>query len=398
MTLHLVIDQTAHPARFGAAAASVARRREARFMHLPAAFDLAAHPDAEQYVHAAGGLGPSGLYFAERILGRPIETAASVADILSEARQADVVVPIHPNFGQEAGLLREAAKRTGIAIHEELAAQDGAAEMDEQAWLDAGPSSRPICLVGREHDHRNVYPAALTSLRDAAAALAIDIAIRFADPRDTDEAVFEHAAGILLPGGSDMGNVPGQIRAARYALDHGVPVLGLCLGMQTMTTAFAQRVLGDGMVNLAEADPTARTKSFVAMAAFSAAADGPAILPEHRTGDATVDLLPGTRLAALMGGRTMRVRCNHRFHLAPALRAVLERAGLLVSATSFDGCVVDAVEWPAHPFFLGLQGHPELDPATSAPHPVFPAFLRAACDLSVAGKSGRRARRPYVDP
>jgi CTP synthase len=151
--------------------------------------------------------------------------------------------------------------------------------------------------------------------------------------------------------------------------------------MQTLTTAFAQKVLGDGMVNLAEADPEARTKSFVAMAA-EMTADGSAILPEHRTGDADVDLVAGTRLAALMGMQTMRVRCNHRFHLAASLRRDLQEAGLVFSATSFAGRVVDAVEWPAHPFFLGLQGHPELTPATSAPHPVFLAFLLAARDKS----------------
>jgi CTP synthase len=376
VTLHLVIDHTAYPARFGAAAAAVARRRGARFMHLPALFDLAAHPDAEQYVHAAGGLGPSGLYFAERILGRPVAAAASVAEILSEARQADVVVPIHPGFGQDGRLLREGALQAGIPIDEEIAVPEEA----EAAPARAQPS-RAICLVGREHDHRNVYPAALVSLQDAAAALDLAIAIRFIDPRDSDAALYEGAAGILLPGGSDMGNVPGQIRAARFALARGVPVLGLCLGMQTMTTAFAQKVLGDGMVNLAEADPEARTKSFVAMAA-EMTADGSAILPEHRTGDADVDLVAGTRLAALMGMQTMRVRCNHRFHLAASLRRDLQEAGLVFSATSFAGRVVDAVEWPAHPFFLGLQGHPELTPATSAPHPVFLAFLLAARDKS----------------
>ncbi|SFJ52289.1 Glutamine amidotransferase class-I [Bosea sp. OK403] len=377
MTLHLVIDHTARPARFGAAAAVVARRRGARFMHLPAMFDLAAHPDAEQYVHAAGGLGPSGLYFAERMLGRPIAAAASVVEILSEARQVDVVVPIHPSFGQDGRLLRAGALQAGIPIDEETAVPEEAEAAPAHAR--SSQPSRAICLVGREHDHRNVYPAALASLQDAIAALDLAIAIRFIDPRDSDAALYEDAAGILLPGGSDMGNVPGQIRAARFALARGVPVLGLCLGMQTMTTAFAQRVLGDGMVNLAEADPEARTKSFVAMAAETTA-DGSAILPEHRTGDANVDLVPGTRLAALMGTQTMRVRCNHRFHLAPSLRRDLQEAGLVVSASSFAGRVVDAVEWPAHPFFLGLQGHPELTPATSAPHPVFPAFLLATRD------------------
>jgi len=230
-----------------------------------------------------------------------------------------------------------------------------------------------IALIGAERDHREVYPAALASLQAAAEALDLELSVDFNDPRQLDEERLRTVRGILLPGGSDMGNVPGQIRAAHHGLARELPVLGLCLGMQTMTTAFAQRLLGDGAVNLAEADATAPTKSFVAMADIE-----PAVLPCHRTGDAIVEIEPGTLLAEIMRASTMRIRCNHRYHLAPALRPVLSEAGLAASAVSFGARVVDAVEWQRHPFFLGLQGHPELTPAPAGAHPVFAAFLRAA--------------------
>lgn len=371
MALRLVIDETAHPAAFGRAAAEVARELGARFMHLPAKFDLETQPDAMQYVHAAGGLGPSGLYFAEQILGEPVPAAASLGAVVAAAGIAEIVVPIHPAFGQREGAVRDAAGRAGVVVTVQAAAQRA----------DSGPSrpgqvSCTVALIGREYDHRAVYPAALASLRAAAAALGIDLSIDFNDPKQLDEKRLRKAQAILLPGGSDMGNVSGQIRAAHHGLAHDLPVLGLCLGMQTMTTAFAQRLLGDEAVNLAEADPAAPTKSFVAMADVE-----PALLPCHRTGDATLEIEPGTLLAEIMQASTMSIRCNHRYHLAPALRPILSRAGLTASAVSFGARVVDAVEWRGHPFFLGLQGHPELTPGPTGTHPVFAAFLRAALGI-----------------
>ncbi|TNC06197.1 CTP synthase [Methylobacterium terricola] len=383
MTLHLVIDATTRPAAFGRAAARAARRLGAHFLHEAAVFDLAAHPDAVQYVYAAGGLGPSGLFFAERLLDTPIEPACDAARILEAATAGEVVVPIHPAFGQDAAALRTGAALAGIPLAEIVADP----HRDEpQALADsAGDPSVTIALVGRERDHRDVYPAAMVSLLDAAALLDLPLRILFVPPGRVEPSVLAGADGILLPGGSEMGNVPGQIDAARYALAERVPVLGLCLGMQTMTTAFAQQALRDGRINLAEADPEAATWSFVPMAAEGAG------LPEHRTGDATLTVTPGTRFDGMLGAGDARMRCNHRYCLAPGLRRPLEAAGLVASATSFAGRVVDAVEWPSHPFFVGVQGHPELGAPAGKPHPVFPAFLAAA-----RGDNARKAGRPLA--
>lgn len=392
MTLHLVIDPTSRPALFGREAAVAARRLGPRFMHLPAAFDLAAHPDAAQYVHAKGGLGPSGLYFAERILGHPVEAASSVAEILAAARHGDVAVPIHAAFGQDDAALRTAAAQAAIAVREQIAPPPSSPASDD-AVRHADGAALTICLLGRESDHRHVYPAALASLEDAAGVLGINIAVRFVNPREPGSSLFDSAAGVLLPGGSEMGNVLGLIRAAHYAIERRLPILGLCLGMQTMATAFAQKAMGDGMVNLAEADPTAPIKSFVAMASADAHGDRLAPLPEHRTGDAAIDLVSESQLAAIMGAPVMAVRCNHRYHLSPALRPKLEAAGLVVSATSFEGRVADAVEWPAHPFFVGLQGHPELSAAPGAAHPVLLAFLESARDQTRDGRDSPHSTR-----
>ncbi|SEQ28404.1 Glutamine amidotransferase class-I [Faunimonas pinastri] len=373
--LTLVIDGTDRPALYGAAAARLAYRDGARFMHLPARFDLARDPDAAQYVHASGGLGPSGLFFAERSLGKTVEPALDLAAIIAAAREENVVVPVHPRFGQSAEAVAEPAREAGVSV---LVVDVPVVDDCLGRGQATAGSDVSILLVGRERDHRDVYPAALVSLQDAASQLGLSLAVRFGEPAGLvgpgADDILAAADGILLPGGSSMCNVPAQIAASRHALENDIPVLGLCLGMQTMATAFAQRALATEAVNLAEADPDAPIKSFVAMAALG----GEASLPIHRTGNAVGQARSGTKLASLIAGEPIRFRYNHRYCLAPGLHAKLQEAGLVISLASHDDRVVDGIEVPRHPFFWGFQGHPELGFPAGRPHPVFMAFLSAA--------------------
>lgn len=412
MTLTLVLDDTDVPARFGAGAGALAAAEGTAFHHLPARFDTVRDADAAQYVFAAGGLGPSGLVWAERALGSPVRPASSPAEIVAAAAAEPVTVPLHPAFladGEAVAGLERAAVEAGIAVRRVtvvetaagLALADAPPGTPPLLWRDrfgglhTSPRTEPggpalaIALIGGERDHRDIYPAAVASLADAAEHLGIALDVHFVPPPGLDGAPEAIAgrlsgfAGVLLPGGSDMANVPGQIRAAAATLAAGVPTVGLCLGMQTMSTAVAWRAFGAAVASLAEADPAAPIKTFVAMAGASGG-EGP--LPEHRTGDQPVAPVAGSRLAAVLP-RTPVIRCNHRFHLAPALVPDLERAGLKVAATGCGGGVVDAVEVPAHPFFMGMQGHPELGTRRGAPHPLLVAFLAAAA---------RHVRNPAV--
>jgi CTP synthase (UTP-ammonia lyase) len=229
-----------------------------------------------------------------------------------------------------------------------------------------------IGLVGAESDHRHVYPAALVALGDAGDAEGIDIDVRFVRPlalrpQDVD-AVLEDVDGLLLPGGSDMANVPGQILMAAGALRRRTPTIGLCLGMQTMTTAVAQSALGSEDANLAEADPSAPIKTFTPLS------EEPS-LPPHRLGEKKVVVVEGSRLGDILGA-AMSVRCNHRFRLNPELGPVLRAAGLVVSAHDASGQIADAIELAGHPFYFGLQGHPELSGRSDAPHPLIRAFVQ----------------------
>jgi gamma-glutamyl-gamma-aminobutyrate hydrolase PuuD len=399
MGLILVFHDTSHPALYGAAAAAIAATRQCGFMHVAARFDTKLHADAAQHVIASGGLGASGLCWFERLSGKQAPPVATPEIILDAAGLQAVVVPIHPAFLADQDMLAalsSAAQALGIELKTitvredsdhffDAVTQEVLAQRDRFGRIGlSSPRFRKgngltIGLIGAESDHRNVYPAALASLADAADSLSIPIDVRFIDPVNIsqfgDPTVFEGISGILLPGGADMKNVAGQTAAAAVSLETGLPTVGLCLGMQTMATAVAWRAFGRGTANLAEVDPDAEIKTFVPMAG----ARGPdgTLLPIHRTGDQAIDIVSYARLSGIIRSER-QIRCNHRFRLNPAQLLNLEAVGLRVAASSSSGAIVDAIELPDHSFFIGMQGHPELSSRADMPHPLLVAFLETA--------------------
>lgn len=393
MGLILVHHDTDSPALYGAVAAAIAATRSCGFLHIAARFDTSRHADAEQHVVATGGLAASGLCWFERLSGKPVSPLATIEAVLDAARSADIVVPIHPAFMADAEAAKTLVAATVEVIHV-VGRGDHFVDRETQtvlAWRDRfgrivleQPDAAPtaalkVALVGASRDHLGVYPAALASLADAADSLSVAVDIDFIDPvafREADaDKLLQPYAGVLLPGGSDMKNVAGQTAVADSALDNGLPAVGLCLGMQTMATAVAWKTFGRRNANLAEADPDAGIKTFLAMAGEEKSDGG--LLPEHRSGDQTTRAMPGTRLAGLISEDAV-IRCNHRFRLNPNLVGDLEAHGLQVAARSVDGAVVDAIEMVDHPFYMGMQGHPELSSRPGAPHPLIVAFLQAA--------------------
>lgn len=416
MTLALVEHDAPEPAVYGALAAALAAARGDELMHLPHRLDTRAYADAIQHVAAAGALVASGLVWLERLARVNVGPEAAAEAILAEASRRAVVVPYHPCVAASevfADLAARAA-RSGVAVEHVCVSQErGTFTLRDRAsgkalevvgpWTrdafgrfapapiglparPAGPPPLRIGLVGTERDHRAVYPAVLAAVGDAADAESMSVEVVYIPPRDVREqdvgGALQGVDGLLLPGGSDMANVPGQILMAHAALRTGTPALGLCLGMQTMTTAVAQKALGSARVSLAEADPDAALKTFTAMVDSG--------LPAHRLGEETMYTDPSSRLAGLLGPEA-RIRCNHRYHLNADLVPVLATAGLRVTALDATGRIADAVELQGHPFYIGLQGHPELSSRVGAAHPLLRAFLRACRGRSrVAEGRGER--------
>lgn len=399
MGLILIHHDTESPALYGAVAAAVAATRNCGFMHIEAAFDTERHADAEQHAMVAGGLVASGLYWFERLAESAVLPVSTTDAVVEAASRADVVVPIHPGFlatPNSATILAEAARGKGIVVetinvtdHSDYFVNSGTQVV--LAWRDRfgrivlekpkppSATALKIALVGASSDHLCVYPAALASLADAADSMSLALDIDFVDPMDFCEADAEETlrpyAGVLLPGGADMKNVAGQTAVAAFGLENKLPTIGLCLGMQTMATAVAWKVFGRGSANLAEADPDAEIKTFLAMSGEQTAAG--AHLPVHRTGAQPTSTTRATRLGDVIAADTT-VRYNHRFRLNPDLVGDLEAHGLQVAALGVDGAVVDAIEVVDHPFYMGMQGHPELSSRQGFPHPLIVAFLQAA--------------------
>jgi CTP synthase len=426
--LHLVEDDADTPAHYGAQAAILAQAIGATLLHLAARFDEGRFPDAIQHVTVDGALVPSGLVWSERLSGRPLSIANSAAELVSRAAGAEVVVPVHP--GTDGGIaaanaLATLAARNCVPVRRYRVVRDGSstriverpdgvhgmartitqAQQDRFGrWSWDAPRIQPglevqrvtaavgaataltstpaaglrIALIGQAADQRDAYPATLAALADAAEAQSIDLNLICVSPHDLSDANAHEALaafdGVVLPGGADMKRVPGQIAAAKYAWVSCVPVVGLCLGMQSMATAIARLALHTDEIGLMEAEPHVRIPSFVPIEA--AAADACA-LRVHRLGRQPLEVTPGSRLDAILGAQRY-ILCNHRYRLNPELAAPMAVAGVHIVARDTSGQIADAIEAPGHPFFIGMQGHPELSSAAAVPHPLLSAFMLAA--------------------
>lgn len=385
--LYLIEDATPEPAQFGALAALFARTLNAELRCANVQFDEQRFPDACQHVTADGRLVASGLIWRTRT-GLP-DAAEPCAEIFALARTRDIVLLVQ-SFDAFPTQCTEDVEMFRV-VHEAdsaLLVEDGSgvvmqARRDRFGRWHATENTVPrprgpsltIALVGRECDQHEQYPATLAALGDAAEACGFDLDVRFVAAQDLDRAnastLLGGAHGILLPGGADMTRVAGQIEAARVGWLASIPVAGLCLGMQSMATAIARLASNSDDIGMMEAQPETRVASFEPIGANE---NGEL---QHRLGERAVFTAPGSRIAGLLGARASML-CNHRFLLNPALEAPLATLGVTVSARDESGRIADAIEAAAHPFFVGMQGHPELSSRNGAPHPLLRAFLAAA--------------------
>ena len=174
--------------------------------------------------------------------------------------------------------------------------------------------------------------------------------------------------------------VEGKILAARYARTHKVPYLGICLGMQTAVISFARDVLGLADANSGEFALESPHK------VIDLLPDQREDLPKGgtmRLGAYPCRLAPGTKLSQVYGGAAqVAERHRHRYEFVNAYRAPMEAAGLRVAGTSPDGSLVEAVELTGHPFYLGVQYHPEFKSRPGKAHPLFAAFVRACLEVN----------------
>jgi CTP synthase len=270
-----------------------------------------------------------------------------------------------------------------------------------RVWQDAvrvlrqPEASVSIGVVGKYVAMPDAYLSLMEALKHAGIAnhARVDIdwvsAEGVANGDETDLQAFD---GILVPGGFGVRGIEGKVRAARFARENGVPYLGICLGMQVAVIDFARSVAGLEAANSTEFDPYT-PHPVIDLMPEQLEVEG--LGGTMRLGSWPMQVRPGTRIAALYAGRlegagaegggVVLERHRHRYEVNPAYVERLTAAGLVVSGVTpgmagRGAGLVEAVEVPEHPFFVGLQSHPEFTSRLMRPSPPFTGFIRAAVE------------------
>ena len=232
-----------------------------------------------------------------------------------------------------------------------------------------------IGLVGKYVQLHDAYLSVAEALRHAGYANGVSVRIDWIDAETVTAAELADVDGILVPGGFGDRGIEGMVRAAEYARSGGVPFLGICMGMQIAVIEFARHVAGLLEANSGEFDPACPEKVIDFMPGQS---DEVAKGGTLRLGACPCVIAPETKLHACYGTQHVSERHRHRYEFNNHYRAALEQAGLILCGQSPDGRLVEAVELRDHPFYVGVQYHPEFKSRPNRPHPLFTGFLRAA--------------------
>lgn len=258
-------------------------------------------------------------------------------------------------------------------------------EPDLSAWRDMvdaleNPQEKvKIAIVGKYAALRDSYLSIIEALTHGGASIRTEVDIKWVDSDDLDgeniSAQLGDVDGILIPGGFGTRGIEGKIAAAGFARNQKIPFFGICLGMQTAVIAFARQTLGWHDANSAEFNPQTAHPVID-------------LLPEQknidqlggtmRLGQYPCRLRNGSKAQAAYRTNLVYERHRHRYEVNNELRQAMVDAGLIISGTSPDNYIVEMVEIPGHPWYIGCQFHPEFKSRPNRPHPLFTGFVEAA--------------------
>jgi CTP synthase len=229
-------------------------------------------------------------------------------------------------------------------------------------------------LVAKYMDNEDTYISVLEALKAAGWAEGVKVEIRWINAEKATESEFAHVDGLVVPGGFGIRGIEGKIAAARYALDHKVPYLGLCLGLQVAVIAAARRS-GLNDANSTEFDAsTAHNVVYIMDGQQGKESTGGTL----RLGDYPAKLSTNSVVANLYHATDIIERHRHRYEVNQHYLAAIEKGGLVVSGTSPDGKLVEFIEAKGHPYFVATQAHPEFRSRPTRPHPLFVGLVRSA--------------------
>ncbi|MET8649527.1 MULTISPECIES: CTP synthase [Nocardia] len=248
-----------------------------------------------------------------------------------------------------------------------------------------------VALVGKYVDLPDAYLSVTEALRAGGFASRAKVQIRWvpSDECETEAgaiAALRDVDAVLIPGGFGIRGIEGKVGAIRFARLRGIPLLGLCLGLQCVVIE-AARSVGLVEANSAEFEPDTPHPVISTMADQEQIVAGEADLGgTMRLGAYPAALVKGSVVAKAYGSDSVSERHRHRYEVNNAYRDKIAASGLRFSGTSPDGHLVEFVEYPAdvHPFFVATQAHPELKSRPTRPHPLFAALVSAALKYKLA--------------
>ncbi len=236
-----------------------------------------------------------------------------------------------------------------------------------------------IAVVGKYIRHQDAYKSIYEALSHAGMNHSTKVRCLKVDAEKLEtedpEMLLAEADGILVPGGFGERGVRGKINAIQYARTHGIPFLGICLGMQCAAVEFARNVMGWKDAHSTEFDPETTHPVIDLMLEQRNISDKGGTM---RLGAYACRLKPGSRTAELYGVEEVSERHRHRYEFNSKCREAMEKAGLSIAGVNPEHGLVEVIELSDHPFFIGCQYHPEFKSRPRKPHPLFDGLIAAA--------------------
>jgi CTP synthase len=300
-----------------------------------------------------------------------------------EARDVGTIYDV-PRAYHEAGLDREVLAAFGI---------EPAPKPDMSRWTAVServhnPEGEvTIAIVGKYTGLKDAYKSMIEALAHGGIANRVKVNLDWIESEifETNDPAphLEHVHGILVPGGFGQRGAEGKIQAVRFARERKVPYFGICFGMQMAVVEAARSLAGIAEANSTEFGPCKEPvvglmTEWMRGNELETRASGGDLGGTMRLGAFAASLKEGSHIAKIYGATEISERHRHRYEVNMRYREVLEANGLVFAGTSPDGLLPETVEFADHPWFVGVQYHPELKSRPFEPHPLFASFIAAA--------------------
>ena len=304
-----------------------------------------------------------------------------------EARDVASIYDV-PRAYHEAGLDQEVLSAFGI---------EPAPKPDMSRWnavserVHNPEGEVTIAIVGKYTGLKDAYKSLIEALNHGGMANRVKVRLDWIESEvfeGGDPAPYlEHVHGILVPGGFGQRGAEGKILAARFARERKVPYFGICFGMQMAVIEAARALAGVSGANSTEFGPCAEPivglmTEWMRGNELETRREGGDLGGTMRLGSFHAHLKAGSKIAGIYGCTEIDERHRHRFEVNTAYKALLEAKGLMFAGMSPDGLLPETVELVDHPWFVGVQYHPELKSRPFEPHPLFASFIEAAIEQS----------------